>query len=564
MEEIVKFEVEDIEKYIDDADPELAIAEIKFLSTRPNSHQINITEDILKKDASTILGKFLIGKMNILNTDSQGHETDESIFGYFPKDQSIQFQKESGGFLSASAKAVISKLYANDYYNMFIDDNSRAVSVEMTTTGVIEYPDGSSDIDDFNITGCTTLGHGVNPSCTDAEMSIIQFSEKKANKFYHDTMNDIKMFAETRRAKLAEDYKSHPVDISKDAVDMGNWNGEKAKKDLLKEKNFDSVGKKVCLDFQGGDRILANCKYPVMNIKNGKWVYNANGLSSALAYGEQHDKTVANKVIAIQKKLGLDKKKEGKASMAIQGRKAWGDVIAQVEKHEGGHVYVDSVKKDKVIYTTKDGVRYDVGAVIDAKADDKTVKAKIDWGTKKKSDDQSNIRKFDEDSETFEDEETFDDETTFEDKATFDDDVDFSTDANVDAAAMAQMLDNEAQKNTALAKQLDEKDNVIMCYEKELGELRKFKDDCLEKEKMETVNSTLAKVKDKMSDGEYAKCEADGKDCKFEDVQAWKNSVLANVAENVLFSDNARNTNHVNMSIFHDDAEDTKGIWDIL
>ena len=44
-----------------------------------------------------------------------------------------------------------------------------------------------------------------------------------------------------------------------------------------------------------------------MNLKNGKWVYNAQGLSSARAYGEQHDPSVADKAISIQKKLGLYK-----------------------------------------------------------------------------------------------------------------------------------------------------------------------------------------------------------------------------------------------------------------
>lgn len=48
-------------------------------------------------------------------------------------------------------------------------------------------------------------------------------------------------------------------------------------------------------------------KYPVMQIKNGKLIYNKNGISKALAYAEaQDEKTVVSKAIALQKKLKLN------------------------------------------------------------------------------------------------------------------------------------------------------------------------------------------------------------------------------------------------------------------
>ena len=90
---------------------------------------------------------------------------------------------------------------------------------------------------------------------------------------------------------------------------MGDWNGNKAKDDLLKEKNFKTVAKSVCLLLEDGweEKRKGSLKYPVMNLKDGKWVYNAEGLSSARAYGEQHNSSVAEKAISIQKRLGLYK-----------------------------------------------------------------------------------------------------------------------------------------------------------------------------------------------------------------------------------------------------------------
>ena len=595
MGEKIKFAVEDIEKYIDDVNPELAIAKIKFLSTRPNSHQINITDDILKRDASTILGKFLIGKMNILGTDTEGHTPDEQIFGYFPTEQNIDFEEEDDGYLSASANAVISKLYANNYYNMFVNDNKRKVSVEMTTYGLTKYPNGSADIEGMNLTGCTTLGHNVEPSCPDAQMSIVQFSEKKANEFYNNTMknsNELKKFAERRKQDLAENYESHPVDTSKDAVDMGDWNGNKAKKDLLKEKNFDSVGKKVCLDFKGGDRILENCKYPVMNLKDGKWVYNAEGLSSARAYGAQHDEAIANKAIAIQKKLGLyedDKKEEGGAKMSQEKfavditnlysliydiledkypDKDWGSIY----RIEG--IYEEANQKFAVIVKNNDPQLYRLDFEIDENNNlilsDKIVNVEQTFT------ETNGVQKFEapKDAEKFKMFEVIDDkkdnkkddekdtkQTNTENK--------MSLNANLDSATLCDMLEEQEKKYQEIADELEDKNNIIMEQEEELSDLRQFKSDCLEKEKMATVSETLSKVKDKMTDEEYAKFEKEGTECKFEDIQAWKNNVLINLVDSVLFSDendsHKENNSHMRMNIFHDDKDnDKKSLWEKL
>lgn len=51
----------------------------------------------------------------------------------------------------------------------------------------------------------------------------------------------------------------------------------------------------------------SNLKYPVMQYKDGKLVYNSNGLLSAQQYGEQHDEAVARKAKSLRKKLGLIK-----------------------------------------------------------------------------------------------------------------------------------------------------------------------------------------------------------------------------------------------------------------
>ena len=243
MNETIKFAIEDITRFVNDENPEMAIAHINFLSTRPNSHGINVTEEILRRDAHTILGKFLVGKMNCIDSDVEGHHTRQEIFGYFPKEQEIVFT-EKDGYLVASADAVISKLYATEYYDLFTKDNYRDVSVEMTTFGQLELPDGTKDIKGLNLTGCTTLGKNVNPACRDANMSIIQFSENKANEFYHNKYNsfsELKKFSEERRNKMAENktYKINKTELKDTA--WGDVDKVELKNKVMNAKNRDTL-----------------------------------------------------------------------------------------------------------------------------------------------------------------------------------------------------------------------------------------------------------------------------------------------------------------------------------
>ena len=138
---------------------------------------------------------------------------------------------------------------------------------------------------------------------------------------------------------------------AKDAVDMGEWDGEKAIDDLVKEKNFATLAKSVCLKLEDGwqDRVKGALKYSVMNIKNGEWVYNAKGLSSAEGYGTQHDPEVAKKATAIKDKLGLnedsDKEEKMASKQVVEAKEQQQSHKIEVFKRTDGS---DSVKQTKL------------------------------------------------------------------------------------------------------------------------------------------------------------------------------------------------------------------------
>lgn len=530
MEKLINFAVEDIEQIqFDDYDEkEFAIAKVGFMSNRPNSHKLEISEEVLRKNANTVLGKWMVVKMDFMGLDAEGHDPQEHIVGFFPKDQEIEFVEDEDGYIHAYATAVISKIYAKDYCKMFDGDNGRAVSIEMkcdTENG----KDMNDKVLSFTIVGVTTLGKAIRPSIPESEVSFVRFSQEKATAYFSElnehNLTPLKKFAKERIASMAkEDYVNHPISTSRDDIYEGEWDGQKAKQDLVKEKNFKSLAPKVCMKLEEGweDREVTKLGYPVMMLYDGKWVYSTKGLSSALGYAKKEDETaVVNKIEKIYKKLGLDDGKEVKSEMAeiefsaVNIGDMWGriwDIIDQKREwdysisgiyEEDNQKFAILKNRDQNLYRlnftlTEDGMTI---------ADD-VIEVKQDFI------DTDNIRKFSE-PENVEQYQKF---------------------AEVEPEKKEMSLEEAMDKIANLESEIEKRDNIIMENEKsmkekdiELSDLRTFKQTCMEAErgsKVEAVMSEVSKFMDKTQAEESRK---EGLTCEFSAVDAWANKVKASV-----------------------------------
>lgn len=293
-----------LEGYSDD---KFTVFKTCFLSTQKNSHNLDISETVLRRDASTILGDFLVAR--IVGNDAESHHSLERPYGYFPKDQKIEFEKTDEGIVKAWAYCVISKQYSKEFNDIFDFKNFRNTSVEMEVQVVDGEEEG--EVESFNIYGLTCLGTTVNGSCPDAMMTMVRFSKDEAESFFTESaiLSDLEKFVESRKKSMAEKYVSHPINTSKDAIYEGEWDGNKAKQDLVKEKNYKTLAPKVCLRLEPGweDREVTKLGYPVMGLYDGEWRYSAKALASAQGYAEKENETeVLKKIKAIKKKLGLD------------------------------------------------------------------------------------------------------------------------------------------------------------------------------------------------------------------------------------------------------------------
>lgn len=481
---------------------EFAIGKMGFLSTRPNSHQLNISETVLKESAPSVLGKWIVADMTGV-VDAGTHTEQEYIVGMVPRDQKVDFVYDEDGYLKSYVDVIISKVYAKNYCAMFESDNLRNVSVEMN---VHTSEEDEHEVLDFNIVGVTTLGKHINPSCPGSDIVFTRFSETEANAFFEDCKkkcSNLENFMDQRKNKMSEE-KKYKIDKSKEALSDKPW-GEvdktKLRNGIMGASNKNTLVKDVYMLVEDGweDAPSEHLKYPVMELKGDTFVYNRDGLSSALGYAKKENvSSVVSKVEKIQRKLGLFKEgKEADTEMStkyfdeIEGRKAWADVIEEVQEHEGRDAYVDSIEKDHIIYT-KDDVRYRVEADIKVDKDDKTVDADIHWDTVKRDKDQKMSEK-----------------------------KEMSID---EAMAEIDRLSKDVEDNKNI---IMDKDKQMKDMEKELSELRAFKEAADKQTLAASVESVMSEVKDCLSDDKYKEFRDEGLQCSVDGVDAWANKVKA-------------------------------------
>ena len=211
----------------EESNSQLAIVEIYVCHDGNNLHNVPISNEALVNAKDTLKNKFLVAGYD--GVDFEGHEDDEQIIGFFPESSKMRFEK-IGDRTYLVAQAIMSKIYAKWAYNIFVDDNKRAVSMEITVLkGQVDQLDNLVTIDEFVFNGVTVLGLSHVPACEGSSASIIKFDKENALKVYN------------MQYEKATDLKKKYID------DMVKFSGkEEAKK--MKEENMTEVVEQKCED----------------------------------------------------------------------------------------------------------------------------------------------------------------------------------------------------------------------------------------------------------------------------------------------------------------------------
>ena len=550
MEKNINFQMEEIAPdWLNDyPEDKFTVFKTCFLSTQKNSHNLDISAEVLKRDAKTILGNFLVAKLQY--GDASTHLPSEIIYGYFPKEQEVEFEDTEDGIVKAWAYCVISKQYGQEFNEIFDLQNLRNTSVEMKVKVVDDADEG--EVESFDIYGLTCLGLSVKGSCPDAMMTMIRFSQEDADayfsKIHEHNLTPLQKFAEERKILMAKSLK---IDKSKDSLSDKPW-GEVDKiamrDKIMEASNKKTLVKSVYMLVEDGweDAPSEHLKYPVMELKGDTFVYNRNSLASALGYAKKEKETaVVSKIEKIYKKLGLETDgKEGESKMseiefaAVNISDMWSKVWDVLhEKYPGpegwGSIYcIDDLFEENgqkfAIIRDAEDVKYRLDFSLTDEGlttADEITKVEVvivETDTVKKfaePDDAEKYHKFEEKPDDTDD----------------DDDDDDDDDKGVEMSA-----DEMKAEITRLQAEIEQRDNVIMEKDTELADLRAFKQTCMEAErgaKVDAVMSEVAKFMDKTQADEYRN---EGLSCEFAEVDAWANKVKASV-----FDKATKNTQNV-------------------
>ena len=438
-----KMAIEDFRKYVEDDDYEFAYATVDFLSNKPNSHMHKYSEDVIKKYAPSVLGKWVVGEYD--GYDMTTHTSNQVIHGIVPPNQEVKYRYDDDGFLIASVDVVLSKLYS-DAYKVLRDDNFRSVSIEELlgfTPETEEFEDGvqEKEVVGFNVCGITILGKFISPSIPNANIKITQMSEldiDKAELAYakysevkptdnNNTMSEILSKLSKIEEKLnKEEHMSKDITITKYAVSIGDdlWSRLYS---VLKEQ------------------------YPVVD---GDWVTCKYWIKGIYEDGTE--------------KFAILEERDGVKLFKVMFTLTEQELTLSEELVE---VVKDFVEVNKMEMFTKD-----------------------------------EVSKYEDDMKETKDEPMEDEEPKVE----------------------IEVSENACGEDKAKMSELEDK---IASYEKEIAELKEFKMEVLNERKGSVVEATMSKIKDLIDADTFSKYESSGKSCKYEDINGWKNEVMAEISD---------------------------------
>ena len=528
----IKFQMEEIAPdWLNDyPEDKFTVFKTCFLSTQKNSHNLDISAEVLKRDAKTILGNFLVAKLQY--GDASTHLPAEIIYGYFPKEQDVEFEETEDGNVKAWAYCVVSKQYGQEFNEIFDLQNLRNTSVEMKVKVADDADEG--EVESFDIYGLTCLGLSIKGSCPDAMMTMIRFSQEDADayfsKIHEHNLTPLKKFAKERKDNMAEN-KSYKVDKSKEAMSEKAW-GEVDKTDLrnkiMDAKNKNSLVKSVYMLVEEGweDAPSDHLKYPVMCFEGDKLVYNRHGLASALAYARQENETaVINKIERIYKKLDINKDSQGKEEdvkmneiefAAVDIGDLWGRLWHEIDETRHWEysiigIYEEDNKKFAIL-RDRDMKMYRLDFSLTE--DGMTVAEEV-VEVKQEFIETDNMKKFAEP------------ENVADYRLPEDDDKSDEGESDADDDDKDEQEEDMAEKLAKLEKDIEERDNIIMEKDKELEELRQFKAYVEEKEKAKFVEGIMAEVKEFLDDEAFKSYREEGMLCKMSEIDGWANKVKA-------------------------------------
>jgi len=434
----ITFAVEDIHLIDNEIDKsQFSKLLVDCFSTAVSAHDTIVSEDVLKKMASSILLKPFVFVVDKRFDDLGGHDKNEVPGGFVPHDSPIMFKTMPDGSTMFSVEVLIWKRYSGKLLEYFKrDGNKKSVSVEIEIFDAIEDPKtGLTELLDFVFNAITCLGDVIRPAIKDAK-AILEFSEEF----------------------------------------------EKDKDEYLFSSKYHGI------DFKIPDYMKQNAKKALDSYRDGTG--NANSVSLAIGrYIVKNDSMTPERMRQVHKTLN----KNGQDEMTInlhggnESRQWSSDIINKMDEIDSKEMLYlqegegETNKEDDIVFLEGDNKMADENKNIDemeeeknmAKEDTEDMAAKPKEGSPEEEKKESPAEEKKE-SPAEEKKEVADKKEMEDKKEMADSQVAMSLDANLDMSALLELLKNETQVYKELTDESDKAINYAInaC----IGEIAKGKD----------------------------------------------------------------------------------------
>jgi hypothetical protein len=233
IDDIAFVETEYSDKYFE--------VEIWALASGNNSHKNPISEEVLERDKDSFKGAWVVADYDRFTRDATTHTAEEDIVGVVPFDSEIRTERGKDGRLWIVVRAVLSKVYHPEIWQMFKQHNFRFVSCEFRCAEGEEDENGNKPILGYDIVGITILGSGVNPSVEDAQMKVLKFSADEAIEYFNHNNNKLKQFMEDKKRQRQSNQRKDDVQemSNPNTEDIVTFSEEPQVEDTVKKESTD-------------------------------------------------------------------------------------------------------------------------------------------------------------------------------------------------------------------------------------------------------------------------------------------------------------------------------------
>ena len=180
MSEKLSFAIENMELIEEANNSQFATLKIDAFASGKNRHDLFISEDTLRKTATTILQKPIVWAYSRVTDDATGHSEDELPCGFVPHDSPIEFRKLEDGRTMMSVIGKLWTRYSGKMMDIFERDRSKSVSIEMEVFEQDKNEEfGMPEILNFCYMCITVLGEMVRPAIPMAKADLVAFATKE-------------------------------------------------------------------------------------------------------------------------------------------------------------------------------------------------------------------------------------------------------------------------------------------------------------------------------------------------------------------------------------------------